>query len=92
MAPHYFLAWRLDLPKVLVAAGIERARDIILALPGDGDNLLVAVTCKDLNPAARLIARVSMSLRREEFGKTAGGADDLKGQLPDDGDGDFTSY
>ncbi|MCL6448584.1 MAG: TrkA family potassium uptake protein [Armatimonadetes bacterium] len=59
MAPRYFLAWRLDLPKVLVAAGIERARDIILALPGDGDNLLVAVTCKDLNPAARLIARVT---------------------------------
>ncbi|MGQ9823546.1 MAG: potassium channel family protein [Desulfotomaculales bacterium] len=45
--------------EVLIAAGIERARDVILALPRDGDNLLVAVTCKDLNPAARLIARVT---------------------------------
>jgi len=45
--------------EILLTAGLRRARNVILALPDDGINLLVAVTCKDLNPNIRIISRAT---------------------------------
>jgi voltage-gated potassium channel len=41
----------------LVQAGIERASGVISTLGDNKDNLCVVVTCKDLNPAARIVSR-----------------------------------
>lgn len=41
----------------LIAAGIERARGILLSLPTDEENLFVTLTAKDLNPRARIITK-----------------------------------
>lgn len=45
--------------KVLLAAGINRARAIITALPNDADNLFVVVTARELNPKIKIISRAS---------------------------------
>lgn len=42
---------------VLQAAGIEKARGIVTALPSDAENLLVVFTTKRLNPVIRVISR-----------------------------------
>ena len=42
---------------VLVKAGIERAKGIILSLPTDEANLFVAITARSLNPAIRIVAK-----------------------------------
>ncbi len=42
---------------VLQKAGIERARGIVAALPGDKDNLYVVVTARNASPNARIVAR-----------------------------------
>lgn len=45
--------------KVLIDAGIERARALITALPNDADNLFVVVTARELNPNLKIISRAS---------------------------------
>ncbi|MCJ7582034.1 MAG: potassium channel protein [Candidatus Aminicenantes bacterium] len=41
----------------LIAAGIERAKGILLSLPSDEENLFVTLTAKDLNPHTRVITK-----------------------------------
>lgn len=42
---------------VLIAAGIERAKGILLALPSDEANLFVTVTARGLNPKIRIVSQ-----------------------------------
>ena len=42
---------------VLVKAGIERARGVLLSLPTDEATLFVAVTARSLNPKVRIVAK-----------------------------------
>lgn len=44
---------------VLVEAGVERAETLITTLPSDGDNILITLTGKSLNPKLRCVARAS---------------------------------
>src|SRR4030042_4263726 len=43
--------------RVLIKAGIERAKGIILSLPTDEANLFVAITARGLNPAIPIVAK-----------------------------------
>ncbi len=42
---------------VLIQAGIEKARGVLLSLPGDEANLYVTVTVRSLNPRIRIVAK-----------------------------------
>ncbi len=42
---------------ILRAAGVERAQGLITTLPTDKDNLLIAITARQLNPKLRIISR-----------------------------------
>lgn len=42
---------------VLISAGIERARGILLSLPSDEANLFVTMTARSLNPRIRIITK-----------------------------------
>ena len=42
---------------VLIAAGIERAKGILLSLPSDEANLFVTVTARGLNPKIRIVSK-----------------------------------
>lgn len=44
---------------VLAAAGIERATGLATVLPRDGDNLIVTLTARGLNPRLTIVARAS---------------------------------
>lgn len=54
-----FLALHGDATRdeVLLAAGIERARGLVSALPGDADNVYVTLTGRNLNPEIKIVAR-----------------------------------
>lgn len=43
--------------KVLLKAGIKRARGVVCALPTDADNLYVVLTAKELNPDVYVLSR-----------------------------------
>ena len=43
--------------KVLLSAGIKRARGVVCALPTDADNLYVVLTAKELNPDVYVLSR-----------------------------------
>lgn len=43
--------------EALKAAGVERARSLIAALPHDPGNILIAMAAKELNPGIRVVAR-----------------------------------
>ena len=43
--------------RVLIEAGIERASGLATCLADDGDNLLVSLTARDLNPGIKIVAR-----------------------------------
>ncbi len=47
------------LDEVLIKAGIERASNLITALPSDADNLFVVLTASQLNRNIRIISRAS---------------------------------
>jgi len=64
----------------LRAAGIERARAIITALPKDADNVFVALTSRELNPHIKIIARAS--LKTSEAKLMRAGADSVV--MPDE--------
>ncbi|RUA23541.1 MAG: potassium channel protein [Bacteroidetes bacterium] len=44
---------------VLIEAGIERARSIILTLPLDADNLFITISARSLNPNIQIITRAT---------------------------------
>ncbi len=43
--------------EVLKRAGIQRARTLVTALPGDAENVFITLTARNLNPRLRIIAR-----------------------------------
>ena len=43
--------------EVLIEAGIERARGILLSLPTDEINLFVSITARSLNPSIRIVTK-----------------------------------
>ena len=45
--------------EVLIRAGIERANNLITALPSDADNLFVVLSARQLNANCRIISRAS---------------------------------
>lgn len=47
--------------EVLYKAGIDKARGLIAALPGDADNVFVTLTSKQLNPNATVVARADLA-------------------------------
>ncbi|HEX8426010.1 potassium channel protein [Hymenobacter sp.] len=64
----------------LRAAGVARARALITALPKDADNVFVALTARELNPAIKIIARAS--LKTSEHKLLRAGADSVV--MPDE--------
>ena len=44
---------------VLIQAGVERARGVVICIDDDKDSLVVTVTARQLNPAARIVARAT---------------------------------
>jgi voltage-gated potassium channel len=45
--------------EILIEAGIQRARSIILTLPLDADNLFITITARSLNPRVQIISRAT---------------------------------
>jgi len=43
--------------EILVAAGVERAKFLVSALPGDAENVFITLTSRNLNPGLHIIAR-----------------------------------
>ncbi len=43
--------------EVLIHAGVKGAAGVICALPNDRDNLVLAMTCRQLNPKIRIVAK-----------------------------------
>ena len=61
--------------ETLIKAGIEKASNLITALPSDADNLFVVLTAKQLNKNCRIISRASSD---SSFGKLKiAGADNV---------------
>jgi voltage-gated potassium channel len=56
---------------ILLKAGLERARGILLSLPGDEANLFVTLTARSLNPRIRIIAK-GTDLKSHDKMKKAG--------------------
>ena len=44
---------------VLIEAGVERARGVVICIDDDKDSLVVTVTARQLNPRARIVARAT---------------------------------
>lgn len=53
--------------ETLRAAGIEKARSIILALGDDVENLFVALTARELNPSIFIVSRLNDPTNEEKF-------------------------
>ncbi|MCC2545012.1 potassium channel protein [Hymenobacter sp. BT175] len=66
--------------ETLLAAGVQRARALITALPKDADNVFVALTARELNPNLKIIARAS--LKTSESKLLRAGADSVV--MPDE--------
>ena len=56
---------------VLLSAGIERARGILLSLPNDEANLFVTLTARSLNPKIRIVTK-GIDIKSHEKMKRAG--------------------
>jgi voltage-gated potassium channel len=59
--------------ETLEAAGIQRAKGLIIAMDDDKDNLFVILAARSLNPDLRIITRVNQETNREKLEKA--GAD-----------------
>jgi voltage-gated potassium channel len=44
---------------VLIAAGIERAKSLLVSLPEDADNVFIVLSARSLNPTLNIISRAS---------------------------------
>ena len=44
---------------VLIAAGVERARGLVCALPDDPDNVFIALAARSINPDITIVSRLS---------------------------------
>lgn len=68
----YIYQWLVDDPslvyvhadateeEVLIRAGIEKARALILTLPADADNVFIVLSARSLNPGLQIISRASL--------------------------------
>src|SRR3954468_14744624 len=45
--------------EVLIQAGVQRARGVVICIDDDKDSLVVTVTARQLNPEARIVARAT---------------------------------
>lgn len=45
--------------EVLIQAGVQRARAILITLPQDADNVFIVLSARSLNPGLRIISRAS---------------------------------
>jgi len=45
--------------RVLLNAGLRRAKGVISTLPEDSENLMIVIACKDFNPKARVVVRAN---------------------------------
>lgn len=70
---HDFLTIKGDATEdeLLIQAGIERASNIIVALPSDSDNLMIVVTSRALNKKINIVTRVSSKSNESKL-KNAG--------------------
>ncbi len=62
-----FVAGDAESDAVLRQAGIERAAGLFACLPADKDNLYLVLSARQLNPEARLVARVVQAESREKL-------------------------
>jgi len=46
--------------EALLAAGVQRAKTVVLTLPTDAQNLFVTLTARNLNPSLRIFARAEL--------------------------------
>lgn len=57
--------------ELLIRAGIQKAKNIIVALPSDSDNLMIVVTARALNKNINIVTRVSSKSNESKL-KNAG--------------------
>jgi len=80
----FFILGNANEDEVLLQAGVERASNIILAMPNDADNLFVVLSARQLNSKLKIISRASQETSYNKL-KMAG-ADNVI--LPDNIGGD----
>lgn len=56
---HIFMHGDASDDEMLLNAGIEKAKAIILTLPNDAENVFIALSARELNPSIRIISRAS---------------------------------
>lgn len=61
--------------RVLLAAGIQRAKALITAMPSDAINVYIILTARELNPNMRIISRCSDALAESKLRRA--GADNI---------------
>ena len=52
---------------ILIEAGIERAKSLILTLPLDADNLFITISAKAINPNIQIISRASTAANQKKL-------------------------
>jgi voltage-gated potassium channel len=60
---------------VLIRAGIERAKALIITLPEDADNVFIVLSARSLNPKIQIISRASQTGSAQKLNKA--GADSV---------------
>ena len=53
--------------EILLAAGIERARGLIVAIPGEADNVFIALSARQLNAGLVITARADSNRARSKI-------------------------
>lgn len=72
---HVFIQGDAADERLLMRAGIDRAKAIIITLPNDAENVFITLSARELNPSVRIIARAS---QEASFGKLLkAGANDV---------------
>lgn len=59
--------------KVLMEAGLENARSIIIALPNDAENVYITLSAREINPSVQIISRATTEITLKKLYKA--GAD-----------------
>jgi voltage-gated potassium channel len=61
--------------EVLIEAGIEKAKAIIITLPSDAENVFITLSSRELNPSMQIISRASQEITQNKLRKA--GADSV---------------
>ena len=59
LKPEQYLVGNADEDEILLKAGIERASNLITALPNDADNVFIVLSARQLNEKLKIISRAS---------------------------------